>query len=512
MENNVHALIVDDSKPVRSILTKVLSGLQFQCIEASNGIEALDRLSHMPRPALITLNRHMPEMDGFELLGRIRRSQQFQKLPVVMISTDSSEASIQTAMSLGATDFVAKPFTPTELTKHLKKLGLLKKTDTTTRKTSATALSSPSDLLKNDKNQNDSSQAPIRLLLVDDSAAIRGILSKTFRDISGIEVIGTAANGEKALIFLEKEHVDIVLLDIEMPVMDGLETLRHLRKRYVKLPVVMFSSLTERGAKATLEALVAGANDYVAKPNGTDSKSIVDTIESELVPKIKAVYRPQRFMQNSVKKKVAPQSRSNLPLVKKSKKISVIVIAVSTGGPNALAEILPHVAVAHAPPIVIVQHMPKEFTGHLANRLSKTCNQRVREATDGEALLPEHIYLAPGGIHLELQKHGQDICLALHDGPPENSCRPSADVLFRSAAKLFTTDVVAIVLTGMGSDGLQGSKVIADAGGTIIAQDESSSVVWGMPGQIVRAGLADAIIPLNAIGPDLAMRILRQQK
>jgi len=136
----------------------------------------------------------------------------------------------------------------------------------------------------------------------------------------------------------------------------------------------------------------------------------------------------------------------------------------------------------------------------------------VSEATDGEALLPQHIYLAPGGIHLELQKHGKDICLALNDGPPENSCRPSADVLFRSAAKLFTTDVVALVLTGMGSDGLQGSKLIADAGGTIIAQDESSSVVWGMPGQIVRAGLADAITPLDAIGPDLAMRILRQQK
>ena len=490
MENNVHALIVDDSKPVRSILTKVLSGLQFQCIEASNGIEALDRLSHMPRPALITLNRHMPEMDGFELLGRIRRSQQFQKLPVVMISTDSSEASVRAAMNLGANDFIAKPFTPTEITKHLKKLGLLRKTDTTTSQTSVTTLSSPPDLLKNDHTRNDFTQAPIRLLLVDDSAAIRGILSKTFRDIPGIEVIGTAANGEKALIFLEKEHVDIVLLDIEMPVMDGLETLRHLRKRYAKLPVVMFSSLTER----------------------TDSKSIVDTIESDLVPKIKAVYRPQRFMQNSVRKTVAPPSRSDLPLVKKSKKISVIVIAVSTGGPNALAEILPHIVVAHAPPVVIVQHMPKEFTGHLANRLSKMCDQRVSEATDGEALLPQHIYLAPGGIHLELQKHGKDICLALNDGPPENSCRPSADVLFRSAAKLFTTDVVALVLTGMGSDGLQGSKVIADAGGTIIAQDESSSVVWGMPGQIVRAGLADAITPLDAIGPDLAMRILRQQK
>ena len=508
----MHALVIDDSKPVRSILTKVLNGLQFQCIEAQNGVEALDRLSHMPRPTLITLNRHMPEMDGFELLGRIRRSQQYKNLPVVMISTDSTQASIEAAMRLGATDFIAKPFTPTELIARLNTLGLTQETSKKSEQQPEPRPSSSLDSHTNQYAQIDLEKKPIRLLLVDDSAAIRGILSKTLREIPGIKVVGTAADGEKALTFLEKEQVDIVLLDIEMPVMDGIETLRHIRKKYLRLPVVMFSSLTERGAKATLEALVAGANDYVAKPTATDKDSIVARIESELVPKLRAVYRPPA--KNKDRGNNTASTKSTIPSLrnKKSQNISVIVIGVSTGGPSALADILPHLTVADAPPIVVVQHMPKEFTGHLAERLSKMCRHRVSEAHHGQALKPEHIYLAPGGSHLEIQKHGKEAKLVLHNGPPENSCRPSADVLFRSAAKIFHSDTLALVLTGMGNDGLQGCKMISSEGGVIIAQDEPSSVVWGMPGHVVRAGLADIVLSLDRIGPDIAMRICRQQK
>lgn len=508
----MHALVIDDSKPVRSILTKVLNGLQFQCIEAQNGVEALDRLSHMPRPTLITLNRHMPEMDGFELLGRIRRSQQYKNLPVVMISTDSTKASVEAAMRLGATDFIAKPFTPTELIARLNTLGLTQETNKKSQQQPESRSSSSLDSHTNEHAQIALEKKPIRLLLVDDSAAIRGILSKTLREIPGIKVIGTAADGEKALTFLEREQVDIVLLDIEMPVMDGIETLRHIRKKYLRLPVVMFSSLTERGAKATLEALVAGANDYVAKPTATDKDSIVAKIESELVPKLRAVYRPPdktKDAGNSTasKKLTTPSSRN-----KNSQNISVIVIGVSTGGPSALADILPHLTVEKAPPIVVVQHMPKEFTGHLADRLSKMCKHRVCEAHHGQALKPEHIYLAPGGSHLEIQKHGKEARLVLHDGPPENSCRPSVDVLFRSAAKIFHSDTLGLVLTGMGNDGLRGCKLISSEGGVVIAQDEPSSVVWGMPGHVVRAGLADIVLSLDRIGPDIAMRICRQQK
>ena len=504
----MHALVIDDSKPVRSILTKVLNGLQFQCIEAQNGVEALDRLSHMPRPTLITLNRHMPEMDGFELLGRIRRSQQYKNLPVVMISTDSTKASVEAAMRLGATDFLAKPFTPTELISRLNLLGLTRDTNKKTEEQQK-----PRPLPSGDPSTTtDLENKSIRLLLVDDSAAIRGILSKTLREIPGIKVTGTAADGEKALNFLEKEQVDIVLLDIEMPVMDGIETLRRIRKKHPRLPVVMFSSLTERGAKATLEALVAGANDYVPKPTATDNDSIVARIESELVPKLRAVYRPPVKSKDWGNETASKRLMPPVPRKTNSQDISVLVIGVSTGGPSALAEVLPHLAVANAPPIVVVQHMPKEFTGLLAERLSKMCKHRVSEAHHGQALQQEHIYLAPGGSHLEIQKHGKEAKLVLHDGPPENSCRPSADVLFRSAAKIFHSGTLALILTGMGNDGLQGCKMIASEGGVVIAQDEPSSVVWGMPGHVVRAGIADTVLSLDRIGPDIAMRICRQQK
>ena len=504
----MHALVIDDSKPVRSILTKVLNGLQFQCIEAQNGVEALDRLSHMPRPTLITLNRHMPEMDGFELLGRIRRSQQYKNLPVVMISTDSTKASVEAAMRLGATDFLAKPFTPTELISRLNLLGLTRDTNKKTEEQPK-----PRPLPSGDPSTTtDLENKSIRLLLVDDSAAIRGILSKTLREIPGIKVTGTAADGEKALNFLEKEQVDIVLLDIEMPVMDGIETLRRIRKKHPRLPVVMFSSLTERGAKATLEALVAGANDYVPKPTATDNDSIVARIESELVPKLRAVYRPPEKSKDWGNETASKSLMPPVPRKTNSQDISVLVIGVSTGGPSALAEVLPHLAVANAPPIVVVQHMPKEFTGLLAERLSKMCKHRVSEAHHGQALQQEHIYLAPGGSHLEIQKHGKEAKLVLHDGPPENSCRPSADVLFRSAAKIFHSGTLALILTGMGNDGLQGCKMIASEGGVVIAQDEPSSVVWGMPGHVVRAGIADTVLSLDRIGPDIAMRICRQQK
>ena len=504
----MHALVIDDSKPVRSILTKVLNGLQFQCIEAQNGVEALDRLSHMPRPTLITLNRHMPEMDGFELLGRIRRSQQYKNLPVVMISTDSTKASVEAAMRLGATDFLAKPFTPTELISRLNLLGLTRDTNKKTEEQQKPRPSPSGDPSTTTDLENKS----IRLLLVDDSAAIRGILSKTLREIPGIKVTGTAADGEKALNFLEKEQVDIVLLDIEMPVMDGIETLRRIRKKHPRLPVVMFSSLTERGAKATLEALVAGANDYVPKPTATDNDSIVARIESELVPKLRAVYRPSDKSKDWGNETASKKLMPPVPRKTNSQDISVLVIGVSTGGPSALAEVLPHLAVANAPPIVVVQHMPKEFTGLLAERLSKMCKHRVSEAHHGQALQQEHIYLAPGGSHLEIQKHGKEAKLVLHDGPPENSCRPSADVLFRSAAKIFHSGTLALILTGMGNDGLQGCKMIASEGGVVIAQDEPSSVVWGMPGHVVRAGIADTVLSLDRIGPDIAMRICRQQK
>ncbi len=508
----MHALVVDDSKPVRSILTKVLGELQFQCHEAANGVEALDKLVRMPRPTLITLNRHMPEMDGFELLGRLRRSPQFRDLPVVMISTDCDEASRTAAHNLGANDFVAKPFTPSDLISRLQALGIAvghARIRTAVSPAATRPAASPTGPVA---PAADSS--PLRLLVVDDSATIRGVLSKTLNAAPGIRVTATAANGEKALSILATEPIDLVLLDIEMPVMDGLETLRQLRQRYPRLPVIMFSSLTERGAKATLEALINGANDYVAKPTGVAANTIADRIESELIPKIRAIRRPGSGLDKRLAVPVpmkGPTAPDRREPANRPRKTAAIVIAVSTGGPSALAEILPCFTNAACPPILIVQHMPKEFTAHLAERLSKICGHRVAEATDDQLLTPGTILLAPGGIHIEAVKGREGARVKFNHGPPENSCRPAADVLFRSAAQVFGDETLAVVLTGMGSDGLAGCKAIAAAGGAVIAQDEPTSIVWGMPGQVVRAGLAETVLPLDRIGPDIAMRIRRQQ-
>jgi len=508
----VYALVVDDSKPVRSILTKVLGELQFQCQEAANGVEALDKLVRMPRPTLVTLNRHMPEMDGFELLGRLRRSPQFRDLTVVMISTDCDEASMTAARALGANEFVAKPFTPSDLISRLQALGIA--VGQSRIRSAGPPVTTPPTASPTDSVTPAADSPPLRLLVVDDSATIRGVLSKTLNAAPGIRVTATAANGEKALGILASEPIDLVLLDIEMPVMDGLETLRHLRQRYPRLPVIMFSSLTERGAKATLEALIHGANDYVAKPTGVAADSIADRIESELIPKIRAIRRPASGLDKRSLEPVpieGPTSPGRREPATRSRKTAAIVIAVSTGGPSALAEILPRFASSTCPPVLIVQHMPKAFTLHLAERLSKICGHPVTEATDDQPLTPGTVLLAPGGIHIEVVRGRDGAHVKFNHGPPENSCRPAADVLFRSAAQAFGNETVAVVLTGMGSDGLAGCRAIAAAGGTVVAQDEPTSIVWGMPGQVVRAGLADTVLPLDRIGPDISMRIRRQQ-
>ena len=346
------------------------------------------------------------------VLGRIRRSQQYKNLPVVMISTDSTQASVEAAMRLGATDFLAKPFTPTELISRLNLLGL---TQETNKKTEEQPKPRPS-LSGDPHTKTDLENKSIRLLLVDDSVAIRGILSKTLREMPGIIVTGTAANGEKALNFLEKEQVDIVLLDIEMPVMDGIETLRHIRKKYPRLPVVMFSSLTERGAKATLEALVAGANDYVPKPTATDNDSIVARIESELVPKLRAVYRPpvksKDWGNETASKKLMP----TVPRKTNSQDISVLVIGVSTGGPSGSRRDSSHISVANAPPYCSCTAYAERNCGLLAERLSKMCKHRVSEASWTSPATRTHL---PGTWGLtprnpETSRRGQTCS---HDGP-----------------------------------------------------------------------------------------------
>jgi two-component system chemotaxis response regulator CheB len=350
---------------------------------------------------------------------------------------------------------------------------------------------------------------PIRILVVDDSVVIRRLLSDTLSADCALEVVGVASDGRIALAKISLLKPDLVTLDIDMPVMDGLETLVELRKLYPKLPVIMFSTFTERGAAAALEALSLGASDYVTKPSNTGSPTAaIDRIRAELIPKIKVLCG----VPASLKFLPLPFSRPMLRVRRRSHpRIEIVAIGTSTGGPNALAEVLPLIPSDFPVPIVIVQHMPPIFTRLLAERLSSCSAIPVGEGTEYAILSPAHAWIAPGNFHMKVIRVGLECRLNLNQEPPENSCRPSVDVLFRSTAIAYGANVLGVVMTGMGSDGLIGSQSIRDAGGSVIVQDETSSVVWGMPGLVHASGLCDAAYPLDHLAAEITRRVLQSR-
>jgi two-component system, chemotaxis family, protein-glutamate methylesterase/glutaminase len=340
----------------------------------------------------------------------------------------------------------------------------------------------------------------IRVLIVDDSAVIRRLVADELSADPAIEVVGTASDGKIALARLPQVNPDLVILDIEMPVMDGLTALREIRKTYPRLPVIMFSALTERGASATLDALALGATDYFTKPTGAGGlEASLKVIREELIPEIKALC-PR------VATPPAPPVALR-PLSARAGTIDVIAIATSTGGPNALAEVFAGLPADLPVPVVMVQHMPAMFTRLLAERLTTQYKVPVEEGRPGGVLRPGHAWVAPGDFHMVVVRDGVHVKLRLNQDPPENSCRPAADVLFRSVAQVFGPTTLAVVLTGMGQDGLRGCEAIRAAGGQVIVQNEGTSVVWGMPGAVARAGLADKVLPLAEIAPEVVRRI-----
>jgi len=355
----------------------------------------------------------------------------------------------------------------------------------------------------------------VRILVVDDSAVMRSLLRSVVSAGEGMMVAGTAADGASALGCLESMRPDLILLDVEMPVMDGLVTLRQLRSRGHKMPVIMCSSLTQRGARVTIEALASGASDYVAKPTGQSGReAAVQSLARDLIPKIQALTRDRVPQAPPVlpgsPRMVSPAPRSPLsplalpPAPIRSQSIpgnpTVVVIGVSTGGPAALDVVLP------ALPVLVVQHMPELFTSLLAERLNSRCALRVSEAVEGVPIAAGSVSIARGNWHLEAVSAagpGSLPTLRLTQGPLENHCRPAADVLFRSAARVYGSGVLAVVLTGMGSDGLNGCRVVREQGGSVLAQDQATSTVWGMPGAVANAGLANKILPLDSIAPEI---------
>ncbi|SDR33155.1 two-component system, chemotaxis family, response regulator CheB [Pseudovibrio sp. Tun.PSC04-5.I4] len=391
--------------------------------------------------------------------------------------------------------------------------------------------------------------APIRVMVVDDSVVIRGLFSRWIEADPELEVVATHRNGELAVKDIERSNPDVVVLDIEMPVMDGLTALPKLLDKKRDLIVVMASTLTRRNAEVSLKALSLGATDYVAKPETTSQTAGATEFQRELLEKLRLIGRggkrrqrtkpaaePVRrmraetvndphkrqsdapaervdsrtAMQRSRRRAIQAGGNQSITLRPYSSVVPrVLVIGSSTGGPQALQRVLLDAKEGLSKvPVVITQHMPRTFTTILAEHLHKQLQLPSREAEHMDVLKPGNIYVAPGGIHLKIGKqNGQPVAL-LEDGEPVNFCKPSVDPLFESAAEVYGTACLALVLTGMGSDGAYGVDLIAGKGGSVIAQDEASSVVWGMPGAAARTGNCSGIVPLDQIGAQVK-RILK---
>lgn len=385
----------------------------------------------------------------------------------------------------------------------------------------------------------------IRVLVADDSLVVRRVVREELSAQPDIEVVGEAANGRIALEKLETLIPDIVILDIEMPEMDGLTALTHIRHSHPRIPVVMFSSLTVEGAAATLEALARGAADFFAKPAGAGGlEASRRIIREHLVPSLRALsFRAaHQGLKSSGPARVPPITTSSLPtsaplqpalptpsnppskllragslppaaavvrpqIATPPARIEVLAIGASTGGPNALAELFAGLPRDMPVPIVVVQHMPPMFTQMLAERLSRQSLIPAVEARSGMLIEPGHAYIAPGDFHLTLTREGAGVVAKIDQSPQENACRPAFDPLLRSVASLYGRNSLSVVLTGMGQDGLRGCEAIRAASGQILVQDEATSVVWGMPGAVARAGLADQVLPLPRIADEIVSRV-----
>jgi two-component system chemotaxis response regulator CheB len=332
-----------------------------------------------------------------------------------------------------------------------------------------------------------------------------------------MEVSGLATNGAAGLEYVERFELDVVVLDLEMPVMGGLEFLHTLRRTRPDLPVVVFSALTSEGAEATIAAMAAGASAFALKPTNLSSPAN-QTVDTDLIgqlPELARHYRTRRDRRARPRPlgsgdvaSAAPATR--LPGGPTATLPAAVVIAVSTGGPSTLASLLPALPANLPVPILVVQHMPPTFTRLLAARLASRCDMEVVEATDCERIRPGVVYIAPGDRHLRLRGPASDVRVWLTEDPPENSCRPAADVLFRSAAKIYRNRTLGVVLTGMGCDGLAGSRSIVAAGGSVLIQDPSTAVVGSMPSSVLEAGLAEATLDVAGLAEAIISRVGRQ--
>jgi two-component system chemotaxis response regulator CheB len=365
---------------------------------------------------------------------------------------------------------------------------------------------------------------PLRVMVVDDSVVIRGLISRWIEAEPDMTVAASLRTGLDAVNQLERVNPDVAVLDIEMPELDGIQALPQLLAKKRNLIVIMASTLTRRNAEISFKALSLGAADYIPKPESTREAAAAETFRHDLLQKIRHLGARVRRLHSTTTPPLAPaigRSRESVPVpVRAPVSVAgqaallkrtfspiaprVLLIGSSTGGPQALMALVAEIgAVIDRVPVLITQHMPPTFTTILAEHLSRSSHKPAHEGIDGEIVKPGQIYLAPGGKHMRVSKQGANIVIALDDGPPVNFCKPAVDPLFNSAIDVWQGAIMAVILTGMGSDGMRGGKDIVAAGGNVIAQDEATSVVWGMPGAAANAGICAAILPLNQIAPKL---------
>jgi len=337
----------------------------------------------------------------------------------------------------------------------------------------------------------------IRVMVVDDSAIVRGLIVQTLERDPALRVVARAANGEAALTELGRTAVDVVVLDIEMPVMDGLTALPLILQRQPDMKVVMASTLTRRNARISLQALQAGAADYVPKPE-TGGLVGAEEFARELIAKVKALGgRGAALTATTAPTPVTTRTAPLSPPIRPQ----VVAIGGSTGAPPALMSLFADLRNELEQAVLLTQHMPPTFTAMLAEQLERAGGRPAAEARDGEPVLPGRIYVAPGGWHMTVGQSGRVPVIRLNQEAPEHFCRPSVDPMLRSAAAAYGPGLLAVILTGMGADGAEGCRAVAEAGGRFVVQDEATSVVWGMPGAAAKTGLAEAVLPLDQIAP-----------
>lgn len=378
---------------------------------------------------------------------------------------------------------------------------------------------------------------PIRVMIVDDALAARGFVKRWVDAEPDLELVGSLRDGREAIELIEKIDPDVVVLDVEMPDIDGITALPLLLQKKPDLAIIMASTLTRRNAEISMKALALGALDCIPKPEANERAASAD-FRRELIEKVRQLGARRLRGRIPARARLPAAAPSGLPRVDPAPALApviiphlskphaapvirsfprllpkVLLIGASTGGPQALTRVVAELTkIADRMPVLITQHMPPTFTTILAEHLARVSNRVVREAVDGEPVAPGRMYLAPGGVHMRVKRRDGHVCIALDDGAPVHFCKPAVDPLFSSAAQVWGNGVLALILTGMGCDGTNGASEIVAAGGAIIAQDEETSVVWGMPGSAAEAGLCSAILPLGDIAPKIVKIFLGERQ